>query len=143
MSKLLTAMVVAGIGLGLNAAIAANEPHSAGATSWSHFQGMVKKCQALTGDEKKQCMADARNTYRASRFQCESMSGTDRTQCLKYGEQWKDARADQPNAPVTHTEEPTMTPATPGDPAPSERNRDSTKQQEDASRSTPDAKTQN
>ncbi len=142
MLKLLTAVVIAGIGLGLNIAIAANEPHSAHATSWSRFQSMVKKCDALTGAEKKQCMMNARDTYRASDFKCESMSGTDKTQCLKYGEQWS-ATANPPNAPVTHTEEPTTTSANPGDPSVAERNRDSTKQQEDASRPATEPKRQN
>ena len=137
MSKLLTAMVSAGISLGLNTAIADD---SAAARNWSEFQGMVKKCSTLTGTERKQCITDARDTYRASNFRCESMSGQDKTQCLKYGEEWKSAKANQPNSPVTHTDDPTMSPATPGDPSPSERNRDSTKQQQDAASSLPEPK---
>jgi hypothetical protein len=127
MSKLLTAMVAAGLGLGINTAIAND---SAAAKSWSEFQDMVKRCNTLTGAEKKQCMADARATYHASNFQCESMSGQDKTLCLRYGEEWKTARANQ--EAVTHDDTPTMTSTNPGDPTPSERNRDSTKQQEDA-----------
>jgi hypothetical protein len=136
MSKLLTAMVAAGMCLGLNAAIAND---STGARNWSDFQSQVKRCNTLTGAEKKQCMADAREAYRASNFQCESMSGQDKTQCLKYGEEWKSARANQPNATVTHDDNPTIeSPA--GDPAAAERNRDSTKQQEDAADSVPQPK---
>jgi hypothetical protein len=137
MSKLFTAMVAAGICLGLNTAIAND---SAAARNWSDFQGMVKKCNALTGTEKKQCMSDARDTYHASNFKCESMSAQDKTQCLKYGEEWKSAKANQANPAVTHDENPTMTPATPGDPTPSERNRDSTKQQQDAAGALPEPK---
>jgi hypothetical protein len=133
MSKLLTAMVAAGIGLGLNAAIAND---STAARNWSDFQSMVKRCNTLTGAEKKQCMADARDTYHASNFKCESMSGQDKTQCLRYGEEWKSARANPPSDAVTHDDNPTMdSPA--GDPAAAERNRDSTKQQEDAAGALP------
>ena len=132
MSKLLTAMVAAGMCLGLNAAIAND---STAARSWSDFQAQVKRCNTLTGAEKNQCMTDARDTYRASNYQCESMSGQDKTQCLKYGEEWKSAKANQPNATVTHDDNPTID-SPPGDPAAAERNRDSTKQQEDAAGST-------
>ena len=136
MSKLLTAMVAAGIGLGLNAAIAND---AAAPRTWSDFQSMVKRCNTLTGAEKQQCMTDARDTYHASNFRCENMSGQDKTQCLKYGEAWKSAKANQPNAAVTHDDNPTMdSPA--GDPTAAERNRDSTKQQEDAAGSLPQPK---
>jgi hypothetical protein len=135
MSKLLTAMVAAGLGLGINTAIAND---SAAAKNWSEFQDMVKRCNTLTGAEKKQCMADARATYHASNFQCESMSGQDKTLCLRYGEEWKTARANQ--EAVTHDDTPTMTSTNPGDPTPSERNRDSTKQQEDAAGELPQPK---
>jgi hypothetical protein len=127
MSKLWIAMVAAGVGLGINTAIAND---SAAARNWSQFQDMVKRCNTLTGTEKKQCMADARATYHASNFRCEIMSGQDKTQCVRYAEEWKSARANQ--EAVTHDDTPTMTSANPGDPTPSERNRDSTKQQQDA-----------
>jgi hypothetical protein len=136
MSKLLTAMVAAGICLGLNTAIAND---STAAKNWSDFQSMVKRCNTLTGTEKKQCTADARDTYHASNFRCESMSGQDKTQCVRYGEEWKSAKANQPNAAVTHDDSPTMD-SPPGDPTASERNRDSTKQQEDAAGSLPERK---
>jgi hypothetical protein len=135
MSKLWTGIVAAGVGLGINAAIAND---SAAARNWSEFQDMVKRCDTLTGTEKTQCMGDARATYHASNFRCESMSGQDKTQCLRYGEEWKSARANQ--EAVTHDDTPTMNSANPGDPTPSERNRDSTKQQQDAAGELPQPK---
>jgi hypothetical protein len=98
---------------------------------WRHFRALVKKCDALTGESKKQCMAVARDVYLASDFKCQTL-GSDKMQCLRYREQWKSAKADLPKGAVTHTEEPTISPASPGDPSAAERNRDSTKQQQDA-----------
>ena len=140
MRKLLMTIAAAGIGFGLNTAIVGSAHAAQTPKSWSDFKIMVRKCDTLTGADKKQCMADARDTYRASNYNCERMSGADQTQCVKYREQWKTAAAgdtSSTNAPITHTEEPTMTPASPGDPSPSERNRDSTKQQEDAAGNLP------
>jgi hypothetical protein len=118
------------------------EAHSVAAREWNEFRAMVKKCGALTSAERKQCMADARDMYLASDFKCGTLSGSDKTQCLKYAQYWKSATAN-PKAAVTHTEEPTMTPASPGDPSASERNRDSTKQQQDAAGTLPESKKQN
>jgi hypothetical protein len=109
---------------------------------WTDFRALVKKCDSLTGDEKKRCIAEARDTYLASDFKCETL-GSDKVQCLTYREQWKNARADLPKAAITHTEEPTMSPATPGDPSAAERNRDSTKQQQDAAGTLTESKRQN
>ena len=141
MSKFRMAMIAAGVGLGLSGGIVSSTYAAPAPRSWSDFKVMIKKCDELTGAERKQCMADARETYRSSNYHCEGMSQPDRGQCLKYREQWKTAAASDPKPAVTHTDEPTMTPATPGDPAPSERNRDSTKQQEDANQ--PEPKPQN
>ena len=136
MSKLLTAMVAAGICLGLNTAIAND---STAAKNWSDFKGMVKRCNTLTGADKKECMANAQDTYHASNFNCETMSGSDKTQCLKYRQEWKSAKANQPNPAVTSDDNPTMdSPA--GDPTAAERNRDSTIQQEDATGTLPPKK---
>jgi len=140
MSKLLMAVVAAGIGFGLNSVIVDSTYAAPAPRSWSDFKVMVKKCDQLTGAERKQCMADARDTYRTSNYNCESMSQPDRAQCLKYREEWKSAAASDTTPAVTHTNEPTMTPATPDDPTPSERNRDSTKQQEDATGNLPEPK---
>lgn len=138
MTKLLTAVVAAaGIGLGLNAAFA-NDP--AASKSWSDFQSMVKRCNTLTGADRRDCMTNAREVYHASNFNCNTMSGADKTQCLKYGEEWKSAKAPGANEPaVTHDDNPTINSA-PGDPTSSERNRDSTTQQEDATGNLPPKK---
>lgn len=109
---------------------------------WRDFRALVKKCDALTGESKKQCMAEARDMYLASDFKCQTL-GSDKMQCLRYREQWKSAEADLPKATVTHTEEPTMSPASPGDPSAAERNRDSTKQQQDAVGTLTEPKRQN
>ena len=106
-------------------------PPSAAAEEWRDFRALVKKCEALTGDEKKHCMAEARDKYLAADFRCETL-GSAKLRCLRYREQWSGAKTDSPKAAITHTEEPTMSPATPGDPSAAERNRDSTKQQQDA-----------
>ena len=109
---------------------------------WRVFRALVKKCDALTGESKKQCMAEARDMYLASNFKCQTL-GSDKMQCLRYREQWESAKADLPKGAVTHTEEPTMSPASPGDPSAAERNRDSTKQQQDAAGTLTEPKRQN
>jgi hypothetical protein len=118
------------------------DPASTVAEEWSDFRASVKKCDALTGEEKKHCMTEARDMYLASDFQCQTL-GSDKMQCLRYREQWKSAKADLPKAAITHTEEPTMSPATPGDGSAAERNRDSTKQQQDAAGTLAEPKRQN
>ena len=109
---------------------------------WRDFRALVKQCDALTGESKKQCMAEARDMYLASDFNCQTL-GSDKVQCLRYREQWKNAGADLPKAAITHTEEPTISPASPGDPSAAERNRDSTKQQQDAAGTLTEPKRQN
>jgi len=114
-----------------NLADKSKDTSSAAADDWHDFRALVKRCDALTGASKKQCMVEARDMYLASDFKCQTL-GSDKMQCLRYREQWKSARADLPKAAVTHTEDPTISPASPGDPSAAERNRDSTKQQQDA-----------
>lgn len=143
MSKCLMAIVAAGIGFGLNAAVVSSADAAPAPKTWKEFKVMVKKCDDLIGEQRKQCMADARDTYRASNYDCDSMSQSDKTQCLRYRDQWKSAAASDSKPAVTHTDEPTMTTADPGDPSASERNRDSTKQQEDAAGNLPEPKPQN
>ena len=143
MSKLLMAVVAAGVGLGLNSAIVSSTYAAQAPRTWNDFKVMVKKCDQLTGAERTRCMDDARDAYRTSNYNCESMSQPDRTQCLKYRDQWKSAAASESKPAVTHTDEPTMTPVTPDDPRPSERNRDSSKQQEDAAGTLQEPKPQN
>jgi hypothetical protein len=131
MTKLFTAVLAAGIILGLSAPIA----RAADWTSkdWSDFQASAKKCDTLMGADKQQCMKNAGNMYRASNFNCDNMAQpADKAQCLKYNEEWKSARATQPqgSTPAVRSGEPNPIPADAGDPTDKERNRDSTKQQE-------------
>ena len=134
---LLRAIVVAGMTAGLNLAIAATDVDSGTSIHWSDFQRMMKRCEALTGDARTQCMDDARMAYRSLHYNCQSLSGADRTQCLKYSEEWKTASSYRSSTPAVRSDnDPTVTsPA--GDPTASERNRDSTIQQEDATRTLP------
>jgi hypothetical protein len=66
--------------------------HSAAAKDWSDFQFTVKRCDTLMGAENRQCVMDARDTYRASNFNCDTMAPEDRAQCRRYSERWKSAR---------------------------------------------------
>lgn len=130
MTKLLTAMVAAGIAFGLSAPIA-NAADASG-NDWSDFKVAAKKCDRLTGAEKKQCMMDAGDKYPASTFNCDTVPQADKAQCQRYNEEWKTARANRPDGttPAVRAGEPNPIPADAGDPTDKERNRDSTKQQE-------------
>jgi hypothetical protein len=70
----------------------AKDGHSAAAKDWSDFQVMVKRCDTLTGAENKQCVMDARDTYRASNFNCDTMASQYKAQCQSYSERWKSVR---------------------------------------------------
>ena len=106
------------------------EAHSSVAKDWRNFQVLVKKCETTTA-ENKQCLIDARNTYRAWNLNCETLSPEDEAQCTRYVEQWTNPLADAPRAdrPAVRSGEPNTIPANAGDPSDKERNRDSTKQQ--------------
>jgi hypothetical protein len=107
------------------------EAHSSTAKDWRNFQVLVKKCETTTTAENKQCLTDARNTYRAWNLNCETLPPEDEAQCTRYVEQWTSALADAPhaNTPAVRSGEPNAIPADAGDPSDKERNRDSTKQQ--------------
>src|SRR4249920_3855030 len=112
MWKFLTAMIAAACVLGLNNASANETSSPTTSKSWKQFQSQVKKCEAMTGDQQKQCMANAKATYRASNFNCDTLSGQNKTQCEKYGAQWSSASQD------THvkTGEPNIAPTDPANP---------------------------
>ena len=132
MFRLFTTLAVATLTLGLNAAIA-KEADSTTAKQWGDFQVSVKKCDTLTGTDKKSCLAAARKTYRSSNFHCDTMAPRDKAQCQKYHDQWMSAAGSntpQGTTPAVRTGEPNTIPANPSDPSDEERNRDSTKQQE-------------
>jgi hypothetical protein len=131
MTKLSTAVLAAGIILGLSPPIV----RAADWTSkdWSNFQASAQKCDTLMGAEKEKCNTNAGKVYRESKFNCNNMAQpADKAQCQKYNEEWKTARATQPQGSATavRSGEPNPIPADAGDPTDKERNRDSTKQQE-------------
>ena len=137
MNKFLAAIVAATFAVGLNAAYANDNSAPPAGKSWKQFQSQVKKCEALTGDQQKQCMANAKATYRASNFDCDALTGPSKAQCQKYGMQW--------NNQDTHvrTGEPNATPNSPADPTDALKNRDSRKQEGNASSSLPEPQKQN
>jgi hypothetical protein len=110
---------------------------------WIDFHGMLKKCYAMSSPEKAQCLADAGDTYQALKFDCRALSNSDKKQCLKYDDELKSATASLSTPAVTHTTEPTMTSTNPGDSSAAERNRDSTKQQQEAAGAVTEQKSKN
>lgn len=145
MSKLAAAMVAAGFTLGLNVAIAKDTTTNAPSKTWKEFQGQLKKCDTLTGDQKEQCMTQAKEAYRTSNFNCDTLSAQDKSQCQQYGEQWKNERTNQSQdetGPV-RSGEANPIPANPADPTDELRNRDSRKQHGDAASALPEPQKQN
>ncbi len=112
--------------------------HSATARRWSEFQAMVDRCDTETGSGREQCLNEARDVYRTANFKCDALPTEERQRCLQFADRWNSAVADAPKAAVKHDKDPTTIPTSPGDPRPAERNRDSTKQQQDAVGTVPD-----
>jgi hypothetical protein len=102
------------------------------ARRWEEFQATMGRCVAVDLSAREQCLAEARDAYRSANLDCAALPGRERKECLKYAKLWADTEADVPTAAVTHDEEPAAIPAAPDDARPAERNRDSTKQQQDA-----------
>ena len=103
---------------------------------WDQFQATVNRCATAAPDTRDQCMSEARQAYRSAHFECDSLPSPERKDCMEFEQRWKNvaeaAPATAPAAAVKHATDPTTTSASPGDPRPAERNRDSTKQQQDA-----------
>jgi len=112
--------------------------HSATARRWSEFQAMVARCDTETGSGREQCLNEARDVWRTANFKCDALRTEERQRCLQFAERWNSAVADAPKGAVKHDKDPTTIPTSPGDPRPAERNRDSTKQQQDAVGTVPD-----
>jgi hypothetical protein len=106
---------------------------------WKEFQAQVDRCDTTTGSATEQCLNEAKDVYRSAHFKCDALAAPERAYCLQFAERWNNAVADAPRAAVKHDRNPTTMPASPGDPRPAERNRDSTKQQQDAVGTIPDA----
>ena len=146
MSKFVLAIAAAGLALGMNVSMAKDTPSTSGtsAKTWKEFQSQVRQCDALTGAQRTQCMADARETYRASNFNCDSLPAADKATCKRYGDQWKSAGASQDGStPVRSGDSNANNPASPSDPTDELKNRDSRKQEGDASRALPEPQKQN
>ena len=105
---------------------------------WHEFQAKVDRCDTASGSAREQCLNEAKDVYRSANFKCDALAAPERVNCLQFTERWNDAIADAPKAAVKHDKDPTTTPTSPGDPRPAERNRDSTKQQQDAVGTIPD-----
>jgi hypothetical protein len=89
-------------------------------------------------------MTDAKDTYRASHFNCDTLSATDKAQCKKYSDQWNTAGATQDGStPVRSGDSNANNPASPSDPTDELKNRDSRKQEGNASRALPEPQKQN
>jgi hypothetical protein len=99
---------------------------------WNEFQATVDRCDTANGAAREQCLAEAKDTYRSANFKCDALPAQERRNCLQFAERWNNAAADAPTTAVKHDKEPMMSAPSPGDPRPAERNRDSTKQHEDA-----------
>ena len=111
------------------------------ARRWGEFQAMVDRCDIATGAAKEQCLKDAQEAYRSANFKCDALAARERENCRQFAERWNNAVADAPTGAVKHAKEPTTIAPSPGDPRPAERNRDSTKQQQDAVGTLPEATT--
>jgi hypothetical protein len=124
------------------------EPHAQDAPSkvksptirrWEEFQARVDKCVTAAAGEREACMAEAKGFFQASNFKCNTLAGDARKNCLLFSEQWNAASNDTLPLPddtstavVKSAKEPSTNPEFPSDPRPAERNRDSTKQHDDA-----------
>ena len=125
---------------GLNAVHdSAKSMQSVTARRWTQFQAMVDRCDTETGAVREQCMNEAKDAYQAAKFKCDALAAQQRQNCRQFAARWNNTVAATPPAAVKHAKEPTTTAASPGDPRPAERNRDSTKQQEDAVGTIPEA----
>jgi hypothetical protein len=106
---------------------------------WSEFRAIVDRCDTASGAAREQCLKEAKDAYRSANIKCDALATQERETCRQFAERWNSAVADAPRAAVKHAKEPTTTATSPGDPRPAERNRDSTKQQQDAVGTLPEA----
>jgi hypothetical protein len=106
------------------------DAHSSTAKDWRNFQVVVNKCDTATAAESKQCLMEARDTYRAWNLNCETLAPEDKAQCTRYIDRWTSALPNAPhaNTPAVRSGEPNTIPADRRSEY-KERNRDSTKQQ--------------
>ncbi len=105
---------------------------------WREFQAMVDRCDTASGAAREQCLTQAKDTYLSANFKCDALPAQQRKTCLEFNERWTTTTADAPTEAVKRDKEPMITAPDPGDPRPAERNRDSTKQNQDAVGTPPD-----
>jgi hypothetical protein len=105
---------------------------------WHEFQAMVDRCDTATSAAREECLTHAKDTYRSANFKCDALAAPQRKNCLEFAERLTNTTADAPTAAIKHDKEPMTTAPAPGDPRPAERNRDSTKQNQDAVGTPPD-----
>src|SRR5262249_30703528 len=98
---------------------------------WQKFQAVVDDCDAAS-ISRDICLGKAQETWRSAKINCAALPNSEQRNCRGFAERWNKPVAEAPPSAVKHAEEPTLTSPSPGDPRPAERNRDSTKQQEDA-----------
>jgi hypothetical protein len=138
MRKLSIAILAMGIGLGFGVPLAAQAAgESTASREWIEFKSLMSSCEGLLGTERSQCMENARNVYRSSRFDCNTMLGADRAQCLMLSDRWGDNRSAELEEAVETDKAPTP-PIDPSDPTDELRNRDSRKQQDQPAQQLPE-----
>jgi len=96
MSKLITALVAAGLGLGLNIAFAQNVDSDKGSAMPAYneagerqigleqYQMEQQRCQSMSGAERSDCLHLAKVRYEGwAIMQCELVSGASRNRCYQ------------------------------------------------------------
>jgi len=106
---------------------------SASDRSWETFKTDRDSCNGLSSTDRDRCLARVTEHYRGAHFDCDAVPQSDQRLCAEFvGGRGTTAASQPPSKAVTHDKDPTTLPATPGDSRPAERNRDSTKQNQDA-----------
>jgi hypothetical protein len=82
---------------------------------WNEFQAVVRRCVSVPLSERQQCLAGARDAFRAANPDCAALSSRDRKECRKYAKLWEDTELDLPTAAATDDEAPAAVPAAPVD----------------------------
>jgi hypothetical protein len=99
---------------------------------WENFQTKLDACAAAPTNARDVCLEKVRIVWRSAPIDCATLPDKPRHRCVLFSQQWNSPSDHSSDAVVKHAEEPTATSTSPDDPAPAERNRDSTKQQQDA-----------
>ena len=119
-------------------AVQGNAPRGQPSTlrRWSAFSATIRRCVSVSLPERKPCLAEARDAFRAARVDCAALSGRDRGECRKYAKLWADPEMDNPAAEATQDEAPGVSPEPQGDAPPAERDLHSSRQARDVTGAT-------